>query len=306
MTASTLLTPELRVALRAEFPYLTDSDLDTATLLGQGWSYTAMRVANLVVRVPRQDAPEAPPVAREAALLAALEARGVPFTPRDARVLNDSSGTVLGNVYRIVDGVSSRGVQLRSPARERFARDIATFLGGLHAFPVADAIALGVPALDLWRDHYAKLIEASHPHLGPRTQAWLDAIVAKFLAEGGTSRAPRALIHSDIAGVHLLLGSDETLAGVIDLADAWIADPALDFAGVLNDWSPAFLERVLAYYPLEVDPDARRRAAFYIAVVPLFSVRYGIEHHDPEELAAGRRKLAARARTSVVRPAAGR
>jgi aminoglycoside phosphotransferase (APT) family kinase protein len=170
------------------------------------------------------------------------------------------------------------------------------------------AASLEVSQHDLWSGRYVPLIEFAREHIGPRSRAWLDALVSDFLAAGGMDRAPRVLTHGDIAGVHLLLegdGSSGALAGVIDFGDAALTDPALDFAGVLNDWSPAFLERVLAHYPLEVDPDARRRAAFYIAVVPIYSVHYGITRDDPAELAAGRRRLAARARASVVPPPVG-
>ncbi|MSQ29973.1 MAG: aminoglycoside phosphotransferase family protein [Dehalococcoidia bacterium] len=310
MTASRPLTVELRAALRAEFPHHTAADLDAATVLGEGWSVTVLRVGDLAVRVARPSAPAplahvppAPPpaFAREAALLAALDAAGVPFVPRGARVLRDTGGGALATAYKAVDGVPARGVPLRGEARERLARDLGAFLGALHAFPVAQARALGVPERDLWADAYVPLLAACRPHLGPRSRAWLDALVTRFLADGGTHGAPRALVHGDIAGAHLLLDPGGTLAGVIDFGDAMVADPALDFAGVLNDWPPAFLERVLTYYPLPVDADARRRAAFYIAVVPLFSVRYGVEAGDTRELAAGRRHLAARARRWAAR-----
>ncbi len=307
MTASQLITPALRAAIRAEFPYLAATDLDTPAALGAGQSVTALRVRNLVVRVPRPDAVVPPQPAREAALLAALEAASVPFVPRGARVLRDARGGELANAYECIEGVPARGVPLRGAVRERLARDLGAFLGALHAFPAAQARAIGVPGCDLWADEYVPLLAACRAHLGPVTHAWLDALVTAFLAAGGTRGAPNALVHGDIAGPHLLLqrnGASSTLAGVIDFGDAMLADPALDFAGVLNDWSRAFFERVLAHYPLEVDPDARRRAAFYIAVAPLYSVRYGM-HHDAAELAAGRRKLAARARAAVVRPPAG-
>ena len=306
MTASQLITLELRAALRAEFPYLADSDLDAATLLGEGWSVTALRVSDLVVRVARPAPLHKVALTREAALLAAIEAAGVPFVPRGARVLRAASGAELANVYEYVEGVPARGVHMRGVERERLARDLGRFLGALHAFPVARARALDVPEHDLWADDdlYTRALAACRVHLGPRTREWLDGLIARFAAEGGASGAPRSLIHGDISGAHLLLGPDRALAVVIDFGDAMMADPALDFAGVLNDWPSPFLDRVLAHYPLAVDHDAHRRVAFYIATEPLFSVRYGIEHGDAAELAAGRRKLAARARTAVVRPPA--
>ncbi len=166
----------------------------------------------------------------------------------------------------------------------------------MHSFPAKEARRLGVPAFDLWPDQYVPLIEAARPHLGPRTLVWLDDLCARFLAGGGSSRAPRVLVHGDVDGRNVLLRPDGSLAGVIDYSDALVADPALDFACILNDWSWAFLERVLSHYPLEVDADARRRTAFYIAVGPLWDVRQGAATGDAAMLRAGRATLVARAR----------
>ncbi len=156
-----------------------------------------------------------------------------------------------------------------------------------------------MPELDLWPDHYVPLIEAARPHLGPRTRVWLDALCDRFIAEGGIASAPHVLIHGDVDGRNVLLHLDGSMAGVIDFSDAMVADPALDFACILNDWSWSFLERVLAHYPLEVDADARRRTAFYSTVGPLWDVREGAEVGDPSLLRAGRAQLAGRIRRGV-------
>jgi aminoglycoside phosphotransferase (APT) family kinase protein len=106
------------------------------------------------------------------------------------------------------------------------------------------------------------------------------------------------LIHGDISGPHLLLDDASNLAGVIDFGDAMIADPALDFAGVLNDFSWAFLERVLAAYEAAggaIDAAARKRARFYIDVAPIFQVVYGDRVRGGAERRDGVRRIAARA-----------
>ncbi|TAJ16903.1 MAG: aminoglycoside phosphotransferase family protein, partial [Dehalococcoidia bacterium] len=115
------------------------------------------------------------------------------------------------------------------------------------------------------------------------------------LAAGGTTKAPRRLIHADISGAHLLLDDERRLSGVIDFGDMLIADPALDFAGILNHLTWRDLERVWAHYEAPLDADVERRVRYYIEVAPVFQVVYGADGVGPQERANGVRRLAARA-----------
>ena len=103
------------------------------------------------------------------------------------------------------------------------------------------------------------------------------------------------LLHADIFAEHIRVDGDGRLAGVIDFADALVADPALDFAGLLNNFSWSFMERVLRHYEGDIDPDMRRRVRFYIDVAPLFGVRYAARAGFPAVERTDRRRLAARA-----------
>ncbi len=269
-------------------------------MLGAGWDSTAYRIpdrgGDRVVRIPRQGSPGrlSGYLERELRLLPDLQRWGLP-TPRDARAVHDTEGRLLAAIHRLIEGVGARRGLVRGRRRERLARQLGEFFTRLHAFPRERAETLGVGELDLWQDQYRELVEFCRPLLGPRTAAWLDATTARFLGEGGTDGAPRVLIHGDIAPQHLLLGGGGALAGVIDFGDAMVADPALDFAGLLNEFRWPFVEQALAHYGGEVDPHLRRRARFYIEVAPLFSVRYGDLVRGGQERVDGLRRLAARA-----------
>jgi aminoglycoside phosphotransferase (APT) family kinase protein len=294
--ASAPLTHELRARLAATFSFLSAADLESAEVLGEGWCTVAYRVGPLVVRVPNSDH-HAEALKLEPRLLPALEAAGVPLVPHGMTLITGDDGRILATAHEYVDGVDARSLPRTTRGRrEELARDFGRFLGALHSFPPEEAVRLGVPDLDLWADHYVPLIEAARPHLATQTRGWLDALCERFVAEGGVPESRRVLIHGDVDGRNVLLHDDGSLSGIIDFSDCMIADPALDFACILNDWSWSFLERVLAHYPLEVDPDARRRAAFYIAIAPLWEVREGVEAGRPDFLRTGRAKLAARAR----------
>lgn len=275
------------------------------TWLGEGWDSAAWRVGDDVVRVPKH-ARACAALEREAALLPALAARGVPYVARDIELVRGEGGALVAALHRYVDGVPlsrARLATLRGARRERLAQQIAQCLSALHAVPPGEARALGVAEPALWRDVYAPLIAAVRPHIGAGTAAALDVLETRFAVDAGERKALRALVHGDIAGAHLLVDADGALAGVIDFGDAIVGDPALDFAGLLNDAPRSFLERVLAHYPRPVDEGGRRRAAWYIAVAPLYAVREGVERGDAALLARGQRALAARvSRVVAARP----
>jgi aminoglycoside phosphotransferase (APT) family kinase protein len=198
----------------------------------------------------------------------------------------------------MVDGAPvTRAPRGRTEAT-RLADNLGAALARLHDFPIDDARGLGVSDREMWAGHYAPMIERCVGLLPPASARWLADRVRTFLDQGGTSKAARVLIHADLSGEHIYASVDGSLEGIIDWADATIGDPALDFAGMLNDYPWRFLESVLAAYESHggtVDPDALRRARFYIDVAPIFGVLWATESGFPEVERKDRRRLAARA-----------
>ena len=292
-----LLTPELRDTLRHALP---GAALDDAEVIGEGWGSVAYRVPDAggdrALRVPKPGSFRrvSGDLERELRLLPALAAAGLPV-PREARAVHDERGRFVAAVHRYVAGRPASREALRGARRERLAADLGDFLTRLHAFPPERAVERGVQDLDLWADRYRPMIEYCRPLLGPRSAAWLAATADRFLADGGMEGAARVLTHGDLDGVHIRLHDDGTLDAVIDFGDAMVADPAIDVAAIARSLGWPFAERVLARYGGDVDRQLRRRARFYIAVVPLFSVRYGDVVRDGRERADGLRQLAARA-----------
>ena len=211
--------------------------------------------------------------------------------------MRDAEGRVAGTSHRYLDGTPATDVRLRGGASRRFAPEVGAFLEALHAVPLEEARAIGVPEVDLGTEQYPKLVATALPLLGPRSRAWLETRFEGFLRAGGSRAAARVLVHGDISHQHLLTDASGALLGVIDFADAMIADPALDFAGLLNQGSWEFLRRVLAAYtgPAARDPDLERRARFYIEVEALYQIYYGDRIAGGRERKIGLRRLAAQA-----------
>ena len=281
---------------------------DPVVRLGSGYAAVAYRVrtadGDLVLRLPRAPLDyNVPLLRREANLLPVLERfeLGV-TTPRGMREVRDGRA-FLGTVHELVPGTPVP-VGLRGAARERLCTDIGRFLAALHAVPAARAKRAGAPERDLWPDLYRGLIEETLPQLGPNARAWLSRAAVDFLRAGGTRNAPRVLVHGDIQQTHLLADDDGALSGVIDFGEAQVADPALDFAGVLNHLGWRDLKRVWMAYGAaggQLDREVERRTRFYIAVVPIYRVIYGEAAEGPAERLGGLRQLAARAAAATRR-----
>ncbi len=296
-----LLTPRIRARLAEALP---GADVKRTSILGEGWGAAAFLVpatdggGDWVLRLPRPQAPWAlADLEREVRLLPFLERR--PFevcTPREARILADAKGSTLGVLHRIVPGtpLADRAAP-RGRARADLCAQIGRFLSVLHTSPHAEAKRHGARDVDLWTTEYAGRIRDACAVMPPGAREWLEREAAEFEARGATSQVRRALIHADLSGDHFILDAPGRLAGVIDFADARIADPAMDFAGVLNHLGERDLERVWEHYDGEVDDAVRYRTRFYIRVAPIFQVVDGFVAIGPEERRRGIRRLAARA-----------
>lgn len=224
--------------------------------------------------------------------------------PRESTLLRDPRGNVLGVAHRYVPGTPlARLGAPRGAAREALARDLARFLSRLHAIPLSIAKQAGIESVSLGAATYTPLTKQSLPYLGESTARWLRGMTDQFLADGGTTKAPRRVIHADISGAHILLDDERRLSGVIDFGDILVADPALDFAGLLNHLTWRDLGRVWAHYEGPLDADMERRVRYYIAVQAVFQVVYGADGVGPEERADGVRRLAARAAAAARRTA---
>jgi len=259
-------------------------------------------VRDVVIRVPHGQTHDSD-LRAETQLLALLEARAVPFTPRGVRLLNGGDGKPLAMAYDYVDGRSSKGIRFRGAAREQLARDLGQFLGALHHVPIDVVAAAGLPSDDFWYRVYVPLIDSCGRHLPAPVAHELDSAIRRF--QPLIERAPRALVHADISGTHTLIGADNRLRGIIDFGEVGIADPAIDFAGILNDHTRSFLERALTYYGHAVDPEALQRAEFFIALVPLFTMRTAAREGDNETLRGAIADLRRRVRRAVVRVPGG-
>jgi aminoglycoside phosphotransferase (APT) family kinase protein len=175
------------------------------------------------------------------------------------------------------------------------AAEIGRFLSWLHAYPVDDAEACGVPRQSM-DDVFDEIRGDALDGLGLVAEVAPDApidAIRRFLDDipEASARAP-VLVHNDFAAEHVLVDDEgRRVTGVIDWSDIAIAEPAVDFAGVFHWGGDPFADAVLASYDGPVDEALRARARFMAVCKGVGDIAFGRERAQPEYLTAGLRAL---------------
>jgi aminoglycoside phosphotransferase (APT) family kinase protein len=124
---------------------------------------------------------------------------------------------------------------------------------------------------------------------------WLDELTGPApLLRVVRASAPRpaerlVLAHADLGAEHLL-EADGALTGIIDWSDAAVTDPALDFARLLRDFGPAFLDAALRAYGHD-GPQFRERITFFARCAALEDLEHGRGSGHEEYARAAERSL---------------
>ncbi len=269
-------TDDYRAAIAAAFPALAVRPI---RFLAEGWDSVVWAVnGDLVFRFPKR-AESATGLRREIALLPLLGPTLPVPTPQFAYIAEPSATFPYPFVgYRRLPGVPLGDAPATSIEPERLAAQIGAFLTALHRFPLARAIACGVPATTPggWRAEYAAMlaeIRTLYPRMTPAECKRTERLFAGYLNAPENGQFNCVLLHRDLGGDHLLLDPETgDLAAVIDWGDLSIGDPAHDCCGVPSAWLPT----LLAHYQGAVDATFAGRVAFYRALGPYHTLIFGL------------------------------
>jgi aminoglycoside phosphotransferase (APT) family kinase protein len=124
-------------------------------------------------------------------------------------------------------------------------------------------------------------------------QVQAETLFATYLDNPAHLRFTPVLLHQDLASDHVLLDRETgDLSGVIDWGDVTTGDPAQDFCGFPATWLPA----LLANYGGAVDTTFIERVAFYRALGPYHTLRFGLHVGGEPFIAQGLAELRAATR----------
>ncbi len=260
-----------RLLILENFPELS---LVSVTLMGEGWDNIAYLVNDeWIFRFPRREV--AVPLMRMENLILHAIAPGLPAAvpvPFFYAEGGEGYDWPFGG-YRLIEGVTACGANLRHQDRLVIAADLGRFLRALHDFPVSEAEALGAKPDPLGRMDVSGRMEKlnqwfvnleNHQLIDARTRRKLMIIVneAQDIIPGDR----KSLVHGDLYARHIVVGRQPCpsfrLSGIIDWGDINIGHRAIDL-GVMYTILPAPARRLfLDGYNSNLDEETRILARF--------------------------------------------
>ncbi len=289
-TEQTDITP-YRELIETYFP---DIVIETCQPHLNGWDSLVLEINNtLIFRFPRPNRPDVEAqLAKEIALLPELRAALPLPIPRFDYIAESASGRFVG--YPKLPGIELRSDTLIPAQAKQIAQQLAAFLSCLHRFPVQRAVQLGLEDVSPsdWRQRYERLYEQMReqvfPLLEPSVRAKAAALWERFLTSETAVAFRPTLLHRDLNDDHILYDPARgAITGIIDWGDVSIGDPAMDFADPLKTYGPEFVSALFASYQQEWDATFQQRMRFYIAIMPLQEVLYGLLEGDESHVRNG-------------------
>lgn len=276
------------------------SGAEDLTREGEGWDHVAWRVerpdGTWIIKEAKGDDDESPEeraaaVRREVAVMqlvrryvvgmagGGIAAGGV---AADARVLPGDRLT-----YPRVEGVALQDLLAQGavpPAdRRRLAGEIGRLIGRLAALDPGD-VGEPLPVEDEgWEPWYEELpgrVAEIRPLLDPAVAAAVDRFADRE-PPPYPARDRLVFCHNDLGGEHVLVDpATLTVQGVIDWADAAVADPAADAGRLLRDLGADSLPAVLDGIGKVAEPRAEveARAWCFARLLIVEDLAYAVEH----------------------------
>lgn len=283
---TTSLTPtavaELAAVVRLRMPEIGDAP---AILIGEGISTLAYGISSphgeWVLRVSRQyPAPWTWRGGRghEVELADELRRHGVPV-PADAMVIEQVDGLPTAILERRVVGTPLTPDMVR--VDPSLVLRIAAVLDRLHTFDVDDAVRRGVPLDDATTEFRQALaaVDLADDDLRERVEAMLTLLEARTTI--------RVLCHRDFRLEHLIVADNGKLAGLLDLGEIGVDDPAVDVAFLHGELGAEVVAEICAAMQTADDGLGMAARAIY-SLWPLLELAPGGELWGDPATARGR------------------
>lgn len=275
--------------LREAYPDLT---IETVRLNSQGWSNQVLIVnERLIFRFPRSKQ-ALHEMEVEVAILQGIQEYITLPIPNP--IYYNTASQVVGHVFMGYSMLPGEPLWRDTFAAiddeeilNRLAQQLGTFLQELHNVPVSSAIAGGVPNRMRQREEWAAVYEEMQgvllSQMIPAARRHAVRRFEMFLSDASNFNYGPCLTHRDFATSNILVSSLPLhISGIIDFGRSGLADPAIDFAGILYGYGEPFLERFFPVYP-QIET-AFNRARFYNESFALETALSAIENNDRETL----------------------
>ncbi len=169
--------------------------------------------------------------------------------------------------------------------------DVARFLSAIHRIPQSELADLSLPtdriSAGTLRRLFANAEGPIRSHAGAGWSSRLARLWPRIEADLSKGLSHEVLLHGDLWHTNLLTDQRfSTLTGVIDWEDAFIGDPAIDFAALISA-GESFLNRVVRHYVAATGmnrPHFRRTIKAVIVVRLLNTLGYHVRESGTPEV----------------------
>ncbi len=201
---------------------------------GVGWDNTAYLVNDVwVFRFPRRTI-AVPWMAQEAVVLPKIHDRVPLPIPRPEKIGQPSERYAWPFAgYRMLPGEPACHAHLSHDERLQLAAPLGRFIAALHAIRAEEAESLGAGPDTIKRMDLEYRVPRAREIVQKAVEQGLIADPAPqhdVIERVQATRTPeeRCLVHGDLYSLHLLIGEDRALAGVIDWGDLHVGEPGND------------------------------------------------------------------------------
>lgn len=180
---------------------------------------------------------------------------------------------------------------LSPSAQHELAADIARFMTEISAFPLQQALELGVPLRKLENElrELGNQVEGRlFPLLDEPLQQYITSRFKAYWSEASFTRYEPSLIHGDLSPDHFLIDTTSGhLSGVIDFGDTVLCDPDYEYVYLLEDGGEPFAHEVMRRRGV-ADPDALlRKIALFVTFDQLAYTLDGMENGNHARVREG-------------------
>lgn len=180
---------------------------------------------------------------------------------------------------------------LSASAQQEMAADIARFMTEISAFPLDQALELGVPLRKLeneFRELGNRVEGKLFPLLDEPLRQYITSRFKAYWSEASFTRYAPSLIHGDLSPDHFLIDTTSgRLSGVIDFGDTVLCDPDYEYVYLLEDGGEPFAREVMRRRGV-ANPDALlRKIALFVTFDQVAYTMDGVENGDHARVREG-------------------
>ncbi|MEI4800646.1 aminoglycoside phosphotransferase family protein [Bacillus sp. FJAT-51639] len=268
---------------------------NVAIIVNDDWLFRFPRKIEYAKKIPREKQ-------LYEVLLPILQAGQIEVPNYHILYENEEDSIPVCSYYKMIHGKPFKPSYLHNLSineKAHIAAQLASFLAALHTVPTTLAKEWGFQVektIKYWKELHIKLRDYLFTTFTIEETNRLHTIFQIFVEQLYINSSLQTVIHADLTHNHILFHPDKKqIAGIIDIGDAQIGDPAFDFAGLYADYGHDFtLEVYNKYTALTNNKDAtffERIISFYQYSPILHDLVYGFETNNEKIIETNKQRL---------------